>query len=137
MIRFLCTCGQSISTNDGTEGRQVKCPGCGLLVIIPGGRPSQAPIPTHTAAVGLPPGPPQLPRSQTAVWRMLGRRDRQHVADANVVRVVDVSIPFWSVLELVWKFAWATLLVGFLIWAVAMLFTLAGVSFIWFLSRPH
>ena len=53
MIIFACTCGKSLKADDEAVGKQVKCPGCGQVIVVP--------VPVASSVVNpetkLPPSP--------------------------------------------------------------------------------
>jgi uncharacterized membrane protein len=59
-IEFRCTqCQRLLRTADGTEGKQAKCPECGMILTIPGpAPPSPVGPPPPGVGGGIPAGPP-------------------------------------------------------------------------------
>src|SRR5262249_51799963 len=50
-IQFACACGRSLQTKPENAGKRTKCPACGQLLVIPGGRTE-----TPTSPPMAPPG---------------------------------------------------------------------------------
>ena len=58
-ITFQCSCGQYLSTGPEMVGRQIACPHCRAVMVVPGASipPAATPLPAAAPAPALAPGP--------------------------------------------------------------------------------
>lgn len=83
-IKFLCPhCGQSLQCDESQQGKQVRCPPCGQLFLVPQ-MPPQATL-SHTEKVlrQAPPPPPDLPISKTQVSTDVGSNKASEATTRN------------------------------------------------------
>ena len=130
-IDFACSaCGKRFRAKDEWSGRAVACPQCKAdlivptSVVVPVGTDSFAaltPIPVDLPVDAPPPLAPRprpvSPFPPPSPWLQL-LRPALPDPDVMVVRVVDVAIPFWSMVSLIARFALASALVGVIFWVI-------------------
>ena len=90
-MTFTCPhCQQSLETDDGEGGKSVQCPSCGRYILVP--------LATLPPTAKPPPSPTRTPQP---VYM-----PEQPIPE---VRVVDVKMPFWSMVVFMIKWAIAAI----------------------------
>jgi hypothetical protein len=103
MIRFQCDhCGRRLRANDGTAGKQLRCPGCGAVITIPAaesGFKVMPPVPAPSPAATVPRTAPTMPKKKRrkapargspgrGTWILIGARS---LAAVLVITVLVIA----------------------------------------------
>lgn len=111
MLTFNCPkCGQSLEIDDQHAGRDIQCPACGRYIAVPG----------QTLAASPPPRIPSEPTQNSGIT------NQQKLQE---VRVVDIKMPFRSMVVFMIKWALAAIpafIILGLVYAVIMATFLGG-----------
>ena len=126
-IVFDCVCGKRLRAKDSSSGRAFPCPACGEVVEVPvldavdlgiktGGDEGpfdSTPVPVSSVAVAAPPS--SVPRSSQVMSRADYLASRHAGRDPVPVSVVDLDVPFGSLVWLLFKFEFASVLAAILV----------------------